>query len=167
MTAMLVYGIKTNRKFFQVADFISPLVPTALFFGRLGNFINQELWGRVTDLPVGVLFHTAPEGPRHPSQLYEAGLEGVVLFIILWWYSAKRRPVGRVSGLFLLGYGAFRFVVEFVREPDAHLGAVLLNWMSMGQLLSLPMIIGGLYLLMRKSHQIDTKEPPEKPQKQV
>lgn len=150
MTAMWVYGLKTDRRFLQVADFIAPLVPTALLFGRLGNFINQELWGRVTDLPWGVLFHTAPGGPRHPSQLYEAGLEGIVLFVILWWYSALPRAIGRVSGMFLLGYGIFRFLVEFVREPDSHLGAVLMSWMSMGQLLSLPMVLLGLYLVLRK-----------------
>lgn len=150
MTAMWVYGLKTDRQFLQVADFIAPLVPTALLFGRLGNFINQELWGRVTDLPWGVLFHTAPGGPRHPSQLYEAGLEGIVLFVILWWYSALPRAVGRVSGMFLLGYGVFRFLVEFVREPDSHLGAVLMSWMSMGQLLSVPMVLLGLYLVFRK-----------------
>ncbi|MGI9315911.1 MAG: prolipoprotein diacylglyceryl transferase [bacterium] len=167
MAAMLAYAIKTHRKFFQVADFIAPLVPTALLFGRLGNFINQELWGRTTDLPWGVLFKTAPDGPRHPSQLYEAGLEGVVLFALLWAYSAAPRPVGRVSGLFLLGYGVFRFLVEFVREPDGHLGPVLLDWMSMGQVLSLPMILAGLYLLLRKPQEIDRKELPESHGKQV
>lgn len=149
MAAIWAYGRKTDRRFFQVADFLAPLVPPALLFGRIGNFINQELWGRVTDLPWGVLFHTAPQGPRHPSQLYEAGLEGVLLFVILWWYSAHPRSLGRVSGLFLLGYGIARFVVEFVREPDAHLGPILFGWVSMGQLLSIPMILFGLYLLVR------------------
>ena len=147
--AMWLYGRKTGRSLLQVADFISPLVPPALFFGRIGNFINQELWGRTTDLPWGVLFHTAPQGPRHPSQLYEAGLEGVLLFVIVWWYASSPRAAGRVAGLFVAGYGVFRFLVEFVREPDAHLGPVLLNWMSMGQLLSLPMIVIGLYFLLR------------------
>ncbi len=149
MVAMWGYGLKTDRHFFQVADFIAPLVPTALFFGRIGNFINQELWGRITDQPWGVLFHTNPDGPRHPSQLYEAGLEGMALFIILWWYSARPRATGRIAGLFLVGYGFFRFLVEFFREPDAHLGSVLLDWMSMGQVLSLPMIAGGIFLLLR------------------
>jgi len=150
ITAMWLYGRKTGRVFFTVADFIAPLVPLALLFGRLGNFINQELWGGPTDLPWGVLFHTMPDGPRHPSQLYEAGLEGVLLFIILWWFSAFPRYAGRVSGVFLVGYGAFRFIVEFVREPDAHLGAILFDWVTMGQLLSLPMILFGLYLILRK-----------------
>ena len=94
MLAMWGYGFKTHRGFFQVADFIAPLIPPALFFGRFGNFINQELWGRITDLPWGVLFHTNPDGPRHPSQLYEASLEGLVLFIILWWYSSQPRANG-------------------------------------------------------------------------
>jgi phosphatidylglycerol:prolipoprotein diacylglycerol transferase len=156
MSAMWGYGLKTHRGFFQVADFIAPLIPPALFFGRIGNFINQELWGRMTDLPWGVLFHTNPDGPRHPSQLYEASLEGVVLFVILWWYSSKPRANGRVSGLFLIGYGVFRFSIEFVRQPDAHLGPVLLDWLSMGQVLSLPMIAGGVFLMLRpvdrKSH---------------
>lgn len=147
--AMWAYAVKTNRSFPAVSDFIAPLVPTALFFGRIGNFINQELWGRQTDLPWAVYFHTAADAPRHPSQLYEAGLEGIVLFFVLWWYSAKPRVAGRVSGLFLLGYGGARFLVEFVRQPDAHLGTILLDWMSMGQILSIPMILGGVYLLSR------------------
>ncbi|MFH1914455.1 MAG: prolipoprotein diacylglyceryl transferase [Pseudomonadota bacterium] len=128
----------------EVGDFITPLVPPGLFFGRIGNFINAELWGRPTDLPWGMPFPGAGSEPRHPSQLYEAGLEGLLLFAILWWYSARPRPAGCVSGLFLLGYGAFRFVVEFAREPDAHLGYVALQWLSMGQVLCLPMIaLGG------------------------
>lgn len=150
IAAFWYYAIKTNRHFLTVADFIAPLVPTALLFGRLGNFINQELWGRATDLPWGVLFTTMPDAPRHPSQLYEAGLEGFVLFFVLWVYSAKPRVPGRVAGLFLLGYGVFRFLVEFVREPDAHLGSVLFEWVSMGQLLSLPMILIGLWLFLRR-----------------
>ena len=146
---MWLYGRKTSRTFFAVADFMTPLVPPALFFGRIGNFVNQELWGGRTDLPWGVFFHTIPDGPRHPSQLYEAGLEGIVLFCLIWWYAASPRAAGQVSGLFLVGYGLFRFLVEFVREPDAHLGAILFDWVSMGQLLSLPMIVIGCYLLFR------------------
>lgn len=155
--AIWIYGRKTGRHLLQVCDFIAPLVPPALFFGRIGNFINQELWGRTTDLPWGVLFHTAPEGPRHPSQLYEAGLEGLVLFVMVWLYSAQPRAMGRVSGLFMLGYGVFRFVVEFVRLPDAHLGSVL-GWLSMGQLLSLPMVVIGLYLLLRTPRSAPGRE---------
>ena len=157
--AMWFYGRKTGRSILQVSDFISPLVPTALFFGRVGNFVNQELWGRAADVPWAVLFSTKPDGPRHPSQLYEAGLEGVILFIVVWCYSAKPRASGRVSGLFVGGYGVFRFFVEFFREPDAHLGPVLLNWMSMGQLLSVPMILLGLVLLIRPVNPLDIRAP--------
>ena len=130
--------------FMEVGDFVSPLVPPGLFFGRVGNFINAELWGRHTDLPWGMVFPGAGGFPRHPSQLYEAGLEGLVLFVMVWWYSAKPRPVGCVGALFVGGYGTFRFLVEFAREPDAHLGFIALNWMSMGQLLCLPMMAFGV-----------------------
>jgi phosphatidylglycerol:prolipoprotein diacylglycerol transferase len=145
-----LYGRKTRRNLFSMGDFVAPLIPPALLFGRIGNFVNQELWGRTTDLPWGVLFQTMPDAPRHPSQLYEAGLEGVVLFIVLWWYAARPRREGQVAGLFLLGYGCFRFLVEFVREPDAHLGPVALDWVTMGQVLSLPMILIGSWLLLRR-----------------
>ncbi len=150
IVAMWLYGKKTERSLFAVSDFMAPLVPTALFFGRIGNFINQELWGRPTDLPWGVFFHTMPDFPRHPSQLYEAGLEGVLLFILVWWFASSQRREGQVAGLFLLGYGFFRFLVEFVREPDAHLGPVALDWMSMGQVLSLPMMLLGAWMLLRR-----------------
>ncbi len=148
--ATACYARKTKRSFLVVADFLAPLVAPGLFFGRIGNFINQELWGKTTDLPWGVLFYTAPAQPRHPSQLYEALLEGLLLFIIIWWYSSKQRPPGRVCGLFLLGYGLFRFFVEFYREPDRHIGTIALDWVSMGQILSVPMILFGLFLFMRK-----------------
>ena len=152
VAAMMFYARKTHRTFLGVSDFIAPLVPPGLFFGRMGNFINQELWGRVTDVPWGVLFSTAPPGgPRHPSQLYEAGLEGLVLFILVWWYSRKKRRPGAVAGLFVLGYGTFRFIVEFFREPDSHLGAVAFGWMSMGQILCIPMILLGLFFVLRSS----------------
>lgn len=150
VVALWCYALKTERSVLVVADFLAPLIAPGLFFGRIGNFINQELWGRATDLPWGVLFYTAPGQPRHPSQLYEALLEGVVLFIIVWWYSAKPRSPGRISGVFLLGYGVFRFFVEFYREPDSHLGTVALDWMTMGQVLSVPMMLFGLFLLIRK-----------------
>ncbi len=143
------YARKTRRDYFRVADFLAPLIPPGLFFGRIGNFINQELWGRVTDLPWGVVFHTAPGAPRHPSQIYEALLEGLLLFIILWWFSRARRNPGQVSGLFLVGYGIFRMTAEFFREPDSHIGTIALDWLTMGQLLSLPMIIAGVWLLFR------------------
>ncbi|MDL2210013.1 prolipoprotein diacylglyceryl transferase [Desulfovibrio sp. OttesenSCG-928-O18] len=138
---------RRGKTLFETMDFMAPLVPPGLFFGRLGNFINAELWGRVTDSPLGMVFPGAGPLPRHPSQLYEAALEGIVFFVLLWVYSAKPRPRMAVSGLFLVGYGVFRFIVEFFREPDAHLGFVALNFFSMGQLLCMPMILGGLLLL--------------------
>ncbi len=148
--SILWFARKTKRRFLAVADFLAPLIPPGLFFGRIGNFINQELWGRVTDAPWGVWFFTAPGQPRHPAQLYEALLEGLVLFILLWWYSSRPRALGQTSGLFVLGYGIFRFFAEFFREPDGHIGAVALDWMTMGQVLSLPMIVLGLYLMTGK-----------------
>lgn len=149
LAAIFIYAKNTERRFFAVADFLAPLIPPGLFFGRIGNFINQELWGRATDAPWGVLFYTAPGQPRHPSQLYEALLEGSLLFIVVWAYSTKPRSLGRISGLFLVGYGVFRFLVEFYREPDGHIGTVALDWATMGQILSTPMIVLGLYLLFR------------------
>jgi phosphatidylglycerol:prolipoprotein diacylglycerol transferase len=147
LLAMVVFARRFNKTFFQVTDFIAPLIPPGLFFGRIGNFINGELWGRVTDVPWAVVFPQAGNVPRHPSQLYQAFLEGLVLFAILWWFSSKPRPTMAVSGLFLLGYGTARFIVEFFRAPDPHLGFIAFGWMTMGQLLSLPMmIIGGLFM---------------------
>lgn len=145
--AMWLYARKTKRSFFNVADFLSTLAPIGLATGRLGNFINQELWGRTTDLPWGVVFKTGGPLPRHPSQLYEFALEGVVLFLILWWYSSKPRPAAATSGLFLVGYGTFRFIVELVREPDSHIGYLAFGWLTMGQVLSVPMILFGALLM--------------------
>lgn len=133
----------------EITDFVAPLVPPGLFFGRIGNFINAELWGRRTHLSWGMIFPGSDGLPRHPSQLYEAGLEGIALFALLWWYSSKERPEGNVSGLFLIGYGVFRFLIEFAREPDAQLGFVALHWMSMGQVLCLPMLALGAFLMWR------------------
>lgn len=147
ITAMWLYGRRTQRTFFAVADFVAPLTPLGLGAGRLGNFINHELWGKVTDLPWGMVFPNAGPLPRHPSQLYEFSLEGVALFVILWVYARKPRPTGAVSGLFLLCYGIFRFLVEFVREPDVQLGYLAFGWVTMGQILSLPMILLGVWLL--------------------
>lgn len=147
ITAMFWYGRKHSRTFFNVADFIAPLVPFGLGLGRLGNFMNDELWGRVTDVPWAVLFPSGGYLPRHPSQLYEFALEGVLLFIILNIFIRKPRPAGAVSGLFLAGYGAFRFIVEYFREPDAHLG-LFGGVISMGQILSSPMIILGVLLMI-------------------
>ncbi len=147
LLAIFLFARKTNRSFFQVSDFVAPLVPVGLFFGRMGNFINQELWGRVSDVSWAMVFPLAGYQPRHPSQLYEAVLEGVVLFIMLWLYSSKQRAVARVSGWFMVLYGAFRFLVEFTREPDAYLGFVALDWMTMGQILSIPMVIAGIVII--------------------
>ena len=134
--------------FFKLTDFLAPLVPGGLAAGRMGNFINGELYGRVTDSAWGMLFLSPGAGPlpRHPSQLYQFALEGVLLFILLWGYSAKSRPVGAVSGAFLIGYGAFRSIAEFYREPDDFLGLLTLG-LSMGQWLSIPMIAAGLAMM--------------------
>jgi len=147
LLAMFYHAHKTGRTFFQVADFIAPWTPIGLGLGRLGNFINHELWGKVSDVPWAMVFRTGGPLPRHPSQLYELALEGVALFVLLWWFTQKKRPVGSVSGLFLIGYGVSRFLVEFVREPDAQLGYLAFGWVTMGQVLSLPMILAGLGLL--------------------
>lgn len=164
---MIVFAYRKKRHFFDVADFVAPLIPFGLGAGRLGNFINGELWGRVTDVGWAMRFPKAasadvmyanmhPEWaqylyhnmlPRHPSQIYQMLLEGVVLFIILNWYARKPRPLGSVSGLFLIGYGAFRFITEYFREPDVQLG-LFANVISMGQILSLPMVLAGIIIMM-------------------
>lgn len=141
------FARKTKRSFWVVSDFIAPLVPFGLGAGRIGNFINGELWGRATDVPWSMVFPTGGMIARHPSQLYEFALEGVVLFFILNWFVRKPRPLGAVSGLFLIGYGVFRVIIEFYREPDAHLG-LFGGLISMGQILSMPMIISGVILLL-------------------
>lgn len=146
IAAMFWYARKNSRSFFSVADFIAPLVPFGLGAGRIGNFMNGELWGRVTDVPWAMVFPTGGPLPRHPSQLYEFALEGVVLLCILNLFIRKPRPCGAVSGLFLVGYGTFRFIIEYFREPDAQLG-LFADFISMGQILSLPMIIIGLMIM--------------------
>jgi phosphatidylglycerol:prolipoprotein diacylglycerol transferase len=148
LLAMYYFGRKTGRTFFTVADFFAPWVPIGLGLGRLGNFINHELWGKVSDVPWAMVFRTGGPLPRHPSQLYELALEGVALFALLWWYSRQPRATGSVSGMFLIGYGLARFVVEFVREPDAQLGYLAFGWVTLGQVLSLPMILAGIGLLL-------------------
>lgn len=160
LLAMWLYARRLDLRFFQVTDFIAPVVPVGLFFGRIGNFINGELYGRVTDLPWAMVFPAAGPLPRHPSQLYEAVLEGLLLFAILWWYSSRPRPLMAVSGLFLIGYGLFRFLVEFVRLPDAHIGYLAWGWLTMGQLLTLPMIALGLFLMARAGAGKATAEAP-------
>ena len=148
LVAMWLFGRKTGKSFFQVTDFLAPLVPIGLGAGRIGNFINGELWGKVTDVSWAMVFPHGGALPRHPSQLYQALLEGLIFFLILWLYSRKPRPTMAVSGLFLLCYGLFRFVVEFVREPDQQLGYLAFGWLTMGQVLSAPMILGGIGLLV-------------------
>lgn len=149
LLAMALFAHKHSRGFWETIDFIAPLIAPGILFGRIGNFINGELWGRVTDLPWGMVFRQAGDGlPHHPSQLYEAALEGVALFIIVWLFSARPRPTMAVSGVFALSYGIFRFLVEFVRQPDGHLGYLAFGWVTMGQILSLPLIAIGIILLV-------------------
>lgn len=148
IVALLLYSRKIHKPFFEIADFIVPLVPFGLAAGRLGNFINGELWGRVTNVPWAMVFPNGGPLPRHPSTLYEFSLEGVLLFIIIWTFSAKPRPRAAVSGLFLVCYGVFRFIIEFFRQPDIQLGFVAFGWMSQGQLLSIPLIIAGVMMLV-------------------
>ena len=172
MVALYLFARRTRRSFWQVADFVAPMVPLGLAFGRLGNFIGGELWGRLSDVPWAMIFakttgfrdgettalleawrsgaldHLA----RHPSQLYQAGLEGLTLFIILMWYSRKPRPAAAVSGLFLTGYGVFRLIAEFFRQPDEHLGFLAMHWLTMGMLLSLPMIAAGFIIMWFARH---------------
>lgn len=147
LLAMVWFARSRQRPWLQVMDFVAPCVPTGLAAGRIGNFINGELWGRVADpsLPWGMVFRGAGELPRHPSQLYQFALEGLVLFVLLWWYAQRPRRLGEVSALFSIGYGMARFSMEFFREPDAHLGLLGLG-LSMGQWLSLPMVLVGVLL---------------------
>lgn len=143
------FARKKGRPFFQIADFVAPLAPIGLGLGRIGNFINGELWGKPTDVAWGMIFPTDPaQLVRHPSQLYQCFLEGLVLFLIVWIFSRKPRPAMAVSGMFLFWYGVFRFVVEFVRLPDAQLGYLAFGWLTMGQVLCLPMIAIGLAMLV-------------------
>jgi len=142
IAAMAWFARRRRQDWIAATDFIAPLVPLALAAGRLGNFINAELWGRPAAVPWAMVFPNVDGVPRHPSQLYEFALEGVLLFAVLWWFSRWPRPRGAVSGAFLLGYGLLRFLVEFTREPDRHLGLLSLG-LSMGQWLSAPMIVAG------------------------
>lgn len=153
ITAIFIFARKEGKHFLAVGDFVAPLVPIGLGMGRLGNFINSELWGRPTDVPWAVVFPTDPDQlPRHPSQLYEFALEGVVLFYVLYFLSKKKQPMGLLSGLFLIGYGIFRMFVELFREPDDHLG-FFFEYISMGQILSLPMVIVGLFIIIYGSNR--------------
>jgi phosphatidylglycerol:prolipoprotein diacylglycerol transferase len=147
LLAMLWFARSHNKKWLQVTDFIAPLVPLGLGAGRIGNFINGELWGRPSDLPWAMVFPQVDGLARHPSQLYEFLLEGLLLFLLVWFYSRRWRPLGAVSGMFLAGYGLLRFLVEFTREPDSFLGLLSLE-LSMGQWLSLPMIVAGVAMII-------------------
>lgn len=148
LVAMALFARARGLRWLALMDFVAPLVPPGLAFGRLGNFINGELWGRPTDLPWGMVFPHVDALPRHPSQLYEFALEGLVLFGLLWWYTLKPRPVGAVSGLFLVGYGSFRSFGEFARNPDDGIFGYMTFGVSMGQWLSLPMVLTGLGLMV-------------------
>jgi phosphatidylglycerol:prolipoprotein diacylglycerol transferase len=145
--AMWWFARSRRQDWLRITDFIAPLAPLALAAGRIGNFINAELWGRPASVPWAMVFPNVDRLPRHPSQLYEFALEGVALFAILWWFSVRPRPRGAVSALFLIGYGLFRFAVEFTREPDSFLGLLALGF-SMGQWLSLPMVLIGAAMLV-------------------
>lgn len=147
------FAHKKKKRLLEIGDFIAPLVPLGLATGRLGNFINGELWGRPTSLPWGMVFpHTGDGLARHPSQLYEMALEGILLFIILWWLAQKPRATGQLSAFFLIGYGTLRFLVEFTREPDAFLGT-LAGGMTMGQWLCIPMIGAGIFIAWMSAAQ--------------
>lgn len=168
IVAMAWFGRQTQKTFWQVADFVAPMVPLGLAFGRLGNFIGGELWGRLSDVPWAMIFARSTgfspadtqalneawqsgaldHFARHPSQLYQAGLEGLSLFIILMLYASKPRPSAAVSGLFLLGYGSFRLFVEFFRQPDDHIGFLAMHWLTMGMALSIPMILAGAVIMV-------------------
>ena len=144
LAAIGLFARRLQRRYFEIGDFVVPLVPLGLGFGRFGNFINGELWGSPTDVPWAFVVNGVA---RHPSQLYEALLEGPVLFIIVWWFSARPRPTMSVSGLFLAGYGVFRCLVETVRLPDEHIGYLAFGWLTMGMVLTVPMIVAGALLM--------------------
>lgn len=178
LLAAWIWARRQRLHFFDVMDFVAPLVPAGLGFGRIGNYIGAELWGKDTQAGWGVVFPTDPRlagwsaeqlqaqfasgaldaYARHPSQLYQACLEGLVMFVVLWWYSSTPRPRYAVSGLFALLYGVFRFAVEFVRVPDADIGYIAFGWLTMGQVLSLPLVALGVLLLWR-SRRAPTLQP--------
>ncbi|MFZ5502014.1 MAG: prolipoprotein diacylglyceryl transferase [Pseudomonadota bacterium] len=153
LVAMVWFARNRKIAWLALMDFIAPLVPPGLGFGRIGNFINGELWGRPTDLPWGMVFPHVDKLPRHPSQLYEFALEGLALFALIWIYSGKPRAVGAVSGLFLVAYGSFRFLVEFTRNPDDGIFGLMTLGISMGQWLSLPMVAVGMALMWHSTRR--------------
>lgn len=147
--ALFIYGHKTKKSFATLADFVSPLAPLGLGAGRLGNFINGELYGRITNVPWGMLYPQGGPLPRHPSQIYEFLLEGITLFIIMWIYSSKKRPPLAVAAVFLICYGLFRIILEFFRQPDPQFNFIAFNWLTMGQLLSGLMVLAGVILISK------------------
>ena len=155
--ALYLFGRKTQKTFFQVSDFIAPMVPIGLGAGRIGNFINVELLGRPADPALPWAMDFGDRIARHPSQLYQAITEGLLLFLILWIYSSKTRPRRMVSAWFLIGYGCFRTFTEFFRIPDAHIGFVAFNWLTEGQLLSIPMILAGIFIIYKTRNTIQVK----------
>jgi phosphatidylglycerol:prolipoprotein diacylglycerol transferase len=158
IAAAALMARRSGVSFGRMADFVAPLAPVGLALGRLGNFIGQELWGRAATVPWAMVFPNDPLGlARHPSQLYQFALEGCLLFVVLFWFSRRERPVWAVSGVFLLGYGVLRFIAEFFREPDAHIGFDALGWLTRGQLLCIPMLlIGGMLLTLAYRQQSKT-----------
>lgn len=148
VAAFIICSYTMRKSFAEISDFIVPAIPLGLAAGRIGNFINGELWGRITDVPWAMVFPSVDHFPRHPSQLYECFLEGVVLFLILWIFSSKPRPRWAVSGFFLVFYSVFRFTLEFFRQPDYQIGYVAWDWMTKGQLLSFPMLAFGIGMLI-------------------
>lgn len=155
--SLWLFGRRHHIDFLRLTDFIAPVVPLGLAAGRLGNFINGELWGRVSDMPWAMIFPTGGPLPRHPSELYEFLLEGVILFILLWCYSAKTRKLGRVSGYFAVGYSVARIICEFFRTPDPQYGYLAFGWLTMGQVLSLPLLLIGLFLVFGHFKATDVK----------
>ncbi|MBZ2189181.1 prolipoprotein diacylglyceryl transferase [Alcanivorax sp. JB21] len=149
LLALWLFARKSGKRYFEVVDFGVPMVPLGLAAGRVGNFINGELWGRASDVPWAMIFPGDPlQISRHPSQLYQSLLEGVLLFVVLWLYSSRPRPLGAVTGLFGVGYGTCRIIAEFFREPDAHIGFIAFDWLTMGQILSLPMVVIGVAMMV-------------------
>lgn len=162
LIALVFCARKHKKPFLALTDLIAPFVPVGLGAGRIGNFINGELWGRVTDAPWSMIFPNAPGGPRHPSQLYEFALEGVLLFVILFLYSRKPKPVGAVSGAFALCYAIFRIIAEFFREPDAQIGYLAFGWLTEGQLLSIPLALVGIALIASAYYKSSARVVREK-----
>jgi phosphatidylglycerol:prolipoprotein diacylglycerol transferase len=158
LIALWFFARARDKRWLDVTDFVAPLVPLGLAAGRMGNFINGELVGRATDVPWAMVFPQVDAIPRHPSQLYQFGLEGLLLFVLLWWYAGRQRPMGAVSGFFLVGYGAFRFIAEYAREPDNFLG-FLAGGLTMGQWLSLPMFVGGLLMMFMAYRRAGKAQP--------